>query len=82
MLNGKSFGMSSHGRFILKLGPERATALIDTGLGIPFSPSAGKILRGWIEVTNPAADWVSLAREALRLASTVQPAQGRETDGH
>jgi hypothetical protein len=35
MLNGKSFGMSSHGRFILKLNEERATVLIEEGIGNP-----------------------------------------------
>jgi hypothetical protein len=28
MLNGKWIGMSTHGRFVLKLNPERAAALI------------------------------------------------------
>jgi hypothetical protein len=75
MHKGKSFGMSSHGRFILKLTPERAEALIADGVGKPFEPSAGRILKGWIEVTQPKADWVALAKEALRLssASTQRP---------
>jgi hypothetical protein len=69
MLNGKSFGMSSHGRFILKLTEERTAALVAGGVGKPFSPTAGRVLRGWIEVTDPKADWVTLAREACRLAA-------------
>jgi hypothetical protein len=71
MHNGKSFGMSSHGRFILKLTPERATALIAEGVGKPFEASAGRILKGWIEVTHPKADWVALAKEALLLSAAV-----------
>jgi hypothetical protein len=69
MLNGKSFGMSSHGRFILKLNEARVAALIGAGVGQPFSPVAGRIMKGWIDVTDPKADWVALAREAYGLAS-------------
>jgi hypothetical protein len=69
MLNGKSFGMSSHGRFILKLNEERVAALVAEGIGKPFSPGAGRIMKGWIEVTHPKADWVALAKEAHRLAA-------------
>jgi hypothetical protein len=41
MLNGKSFGMSSHGRFIVKLTVERAAARVAEGVGKPFSPRPG-----------------------------------------
>ncbi len=41
VLNGKSFGMSSHGRFILKLNEERTAALIGEGIGKPFRRRLG-----------------------------------------
>lgn len=69
MLNGKSFGMSSHGRLILKMNEASATALISNGIAKPFAPSPGNVMRGWIEVTHPKADWVALAKEALELAA-------------
>ncbi len=69
MLNGKSFGMSSHGRFILKLTEERVAALVADGIGKPFESSPGRVMKGWIEVTQQKADWVALAREAHRLAA-------------
>ena len=69
MLNGKSFGMSSHGRFILKLTAERAAALVAEGVGKPFSPAPGRVMKGWLEVTDPDADWVGLAKEAWRVAA-------------
>jgi hypothetical protein len=69
MLNGKSFGMSSHGRLILKLGNERVLALIAAEVGEPFRPSPDKVMNGWIDVTEPSADWVALAKEALELAN-------------
>jgi TfoX/Sxy family transcriptional regulator of competence genes len=69
LLNGKSFGMSSHGRLILKMNEARATALIAAGIAKPFAPSPGKVMKGWLEVTHPKADWVALAKEALALAA-------------
>jgi hypothetical protein len=71
MLDGKSFGMSSHGRLILKLDEERATALITEGIGQPFSPSPGRVMKGWIEITHAKADWIKLAKEAHELAVAV-----------
>ena len=79
MLNGKSFGMSSHGRLILKMNEARAAALIAKGVAGPFRPAPGRVMKGWIEVTHREADWVALAKEALALASGkgVKPAAGR-----
>jgi hypothetical protein len=68
-LHGKSFGMSQDGRFILKLDEERVATLVAEGIGKPFSPGAGRVMKGWIEVTHPKADWVALAKEACRLAA-------------
>jgi len=68
MLNGKSFGMSSRGRFVLKLNEARALELIAEGKAAAFQAGPGRLLRGWIEVTAEGADWVALAQEALRLA--------------
>ncbi len=74
MLNGKSFGMSSNGRFVLKLTEDRAAALIAEGIAKAFAPTPGRVMKGWIEVTHPQADWVTLAKEAHRLAATSKPA--------
>ena len=74
---GKSFGMSFHGRFILKLNEERAAALIDEGVAKPFSASPGKVLRGWIEITGPSANWISLAQEAYALAGPAPAKRAR-----
>ncbi len=69
ILNGKSFGMSSHGRLILKMNEARAGELIAAGVAKPFSPSAGKVMKGWLEVAHPKADWLALAKVALALAA-------------
>jgi hypothetical protein len=68
MRDGKSFGMSQHGRFIVKLEQERVADLIARGVGKPFSPGAGRVMKGWIEVTDPKANWVWLGTDAYRAA--------------
>ena len=75
MLDGKSFGMSHHGRFILKIDEARVAALVAEGTGKPFSPGRGRVMKGWIEITDPDADWVALAREAYRSANAGQKAK-------
>ena len=79
MLHGKSFGMSTGGRYIVKLNDARAAALIAEGIGKSFSPAAGKILKGWLEVTSPNANWVALAKEALKLASAARTKPAAKT---
>ena len=74
-LYGKSFGMSQDGRFILKLDEERVATLVAKGIGKPFSPGAGRVMKGWIEVTHPRADWIALAKEAYRIAAASGPAK-------
>jgi len=69
MLHGKSFGMSTHGRFVLKVDEARAEALIAEGTAEAFEMRPGKPMKGWIEVTSPRADWVALAKEAYRIAA-------------
>ena len=69
MLHGKSFGMSTHGRFVLKLDEERVSALIADGVGKPFAPVAGRVMKEWVEITHPKANWVKLAKEAHRMAA-------------
>jgi hypothetical protein len=69
MLNGKSFGMSTHGRLVLKLNDLRAAELITAGTAAQFHPSPGKPMKGWVEITNADADWVALAKEAQALAA-------------
>jgi hypothetical protein len=68
MREGKSFGMSSHGRFVVKLNEARVAELIADGTGEPFRSGATKVMKGWLEVIDPEASWVKLAKEAYSLA--------------
>jgi hypothetical protein len=81
MLEGKSFGMSSHGRLILKLTEERVAELVELGVGTPFYPSPGRAMRGWIEITDLDADWVKFATEAHRIAAMPKAAPQRTAKG-
>lgn len=72
MHDGKSFGMSSHGRFILKLDEARAAELFEAGVAKPFASSPGRVMKGWVEVTSAKADWIALAKEAHALAAKVR----------
>jgi hypothetical protein len=76
MLNGKSFGMSSHGRFILKLNEPRAATLIADGVAKPFEHGR-RVVKGWVEITASDADWVALAREALENAAAATTTRAR-----
>jgi hypothetical protein len=69
MLSGKSFGMSTHGRLVLKLNEQRAAELITAGRATQFYPSPGKPMKGWVEITEADSGWVALAKEAYAFAS-------------
>jgi len=68
VFDSQSFGMSHHGRFILKLDEKRVSAHVAAGTGEPFRPGPDKVMKGWLEVTDPKANWVKLAKEAYALA--------------
>ena len=76
MLHGKSIGMVSHGRFIVKLNEERVAELVTERVGKVFSMSPRRVSKGWLEVTSSQADWVGLAKEAVSLASA-KPSKSR-----
>jgi hypothetical protein len=67
MQDGKSFGMSIGGRFILKLPEERVANLIAIGVGEAMRHGP-RVMKGWIVITGASADWVALAKEAHRAA--------------
>ena len=77
MQHGKSFGMCQHGRLILKLDDARVAALVAASVGTPFSPSVGRIMKGWIEVTDAQADWVALAKTAHAIAAAAGAPAGK-----
>ena len=69
MVNRQVFGLSADGHLCLKLTADRAVALIAEGIGKSLSPFSRPVVEGWIRSTDPAADWVGLAKEAYRVAA-------------
>jgi hypothetical protein len=63
-VKGKLFALFTQGTLVVKLPPERVTALVDRGTGVPFDPGHGRLMKGWLTVVSPKASWVDLAREA------------------
>lgn len=66
-VNGKLFTfMSSKGKFVAKLPPNRVQELVSQGIGDYFDPGHGRLMREWIAVTPSLFDLVELAREACQ----------------
>jgi hypothetical protein len=64
------FGGTFDGCLVVKLGRERAAALIASGRAEPFDPSGrGRAMKDWAQVPEPADDWLELAAEARALAA-------------
>jgi hypothetical protein len=62
--NGKLFALFTQGTMVVKLPPERVAALVAEGAGAPFEPGHGRIMKGWLALSQPCLGWVGLAREA------------------
>jgi hypothetical protein len=58
-------GLAEGGALVVKVGPERAGALIEAGRATAFDPSKrGRTMTGWATLAEPADDWLALAEEA------------------
>jgi hypothetical protein len=62
---GKLFALFTQGTLVVKLPKERVVALVDEGMGKPFDPGHGRLMKEWLTVTNPRASWVELTKEAF-----------------
>lgn len=63
---GKLFALFTLGTLVVKLSNERVAALDAEGVGKPFDPGHGRLMKGWLTVTSTKASWVELAVEAHR----------------
>jgi hypothetical protein len=65
-VDGRIFGMVSHGRLVLKLPARRVTELIASGDGDSYDAGKGRPMKEWVSL-DPASqdDWLDLATEAL-----------------
>lgn len=64
---GKLFAGFRDDALVVKVGRERAQALIDAGRAHAFDPSGrDRPMKDWAVLPPPAGDWSKLAREAER----------------
>jgi hypothetical protein len=63
---GKIFALlSSRGRFVVKLPRSRGAELVASGVGRPFDPGHGRLMKEWLELDDARQkDWLTLAKEA------------------
>ena len=72
-VKGKIFAMFVKGRFVAKLPRERVDALVGAGIGAPFDPGHGRLMKEWVAVDEAGPPWIDLAREAHRFVKTGRP---------
>jgi hypothetical protein len=65
-VNGKLFVLFTQGTLVVKLPKERVSALVSSGVGEPFDPGHGRLMKEWLKITHGKASWVDLALEAHR----------------
>jgi TfoX/Sxy family transcriptional regulator of competence genes len=59
----KFFAVWWHEQLVVKLPPDRLTALVEAGHGQPFEPMEGRRMNGWI-LLAATVDWPSVVEEA------------------
>jgi hypothetical protein len=62
---GKLFALFTQGTLVVKLPNKRVAVLVEEGVGEPFDPGHGRLMKEWLTVTTPRAYWVALAKEAF-----------------
>ena len=68
--NGKLFALFTQGTLVVKLPKDRAAALVASGVGKPFDPGHGRLMKEWLTVMSAKASWTSLAKEAHQFVSS------------
>jgi hypothetical protein len=63
-VGGKLFALFTQDTLVVKLPKARVAALVDGGIGKPFDPGHGRLMKEWLAVVSPRASWIDLAREA------------------
>ena len=63
-VDGKIFAMFVKGKFVAKLPRARVDEMVKAGVGKPFDPGHGRLMKEWIAVADRKASWVALAKEA------------------
>jgi hypothetical protein len=70
---GKLFVLFTQGTVVVKLPKDRVAALVADGVGKPFDPGHGRLMKEWLTITSPRASWVELAKEAFAFVVGSKP---------
>jgi TfoX/Sxy family transcriptional regulator of competence genes len=63
-VGGRLFVLFTQGTLVVKLPKERVGALVASGVGKPFDPGHGRLMKEWLMVTSTKTAWTDLAKEA------------------
>jgi hypothetical protein len=64
-ISGKIFAMLVRGELVVKLPRDRVDTLTASGIGHPFDPGHGRLMKEWVAVTPSASRrWRGLVEEA------------------
>ena len=63
-IDGKIFAMFVKGKFVAKLPKPRVDEMVKAGVGEPFDPGHGRLMKEWIAIADRRASWIALAKEA------------------
>ena len=70
-LGSKLFAGSRDQSLVVKIGRERVDELVAAGSASPFDPSGrGRPMKDWAVIAPGEGDWVALAEEAKRYATS------------
>jgi hypothetical protein len=67
---GKLYALFTQGTLVVKLPNTRVAELVAAGVGTPFDPGHGRLMKGWLTVMSPKASWLELAKEAHRFVGS------------
>jgi hypothetical protein len=68
----KMFAFPGIGNIIVKLPKKRVTELLDSGVGLPYDPGNGKIMKEWVTISIDHSDkWLDFVLEAKDFAETL-----------
>jgi hypothetical protein len=68
----KMFALFSKGNYVVKLPKDRVQELIESGIGLPYDPGNGKIMKEWVIIPEEYSDkWIEYALEAKAFAKTL-----------
>ncbi|NHJ47816.1 MAG: hypothetical protein FK733_08515 [Asgard group archaeon] len=68
----KMFAFPGESIIIVKLPKDRVTELLNSGVGLPYDPGNGKIMKEWVIIPIDHSDkWLDFTKEAMKFALTL-----------